>query len=417
MTRPNRISLGDGDVVITGIGLVSSLGDSASVFHEQLAAGTCAIGAPPWPTPDEVHSMFAGVQDFQPDGAIDPKVLDGTDRFAQFALVAAARALSEAELHEWDATRCGVVVGTSMGGITSLVEAQHGFDTAGFDGMSRKLLLRIWPNMAAAQIAIRYGLHGPSLTTCTACASSLDAIGTAARLVASGIADVMLSGGTEGWGPLAFSPAYAMAQHALGMFPSSSDPRLSCRPFDADRVGIVNGEGACIFVLEAREHAEARGARILASIRGYGSLAEAYHPSSPDPSGTWEAAAMRAAIDESGLHPQALIAHATGTPKGDSAEIRAVNAVFGQHASEVLVTSLKGAIGHCAGAAGAFNVAAAVMAMDRSEVVPTVNTTSPDAEAEFQIVVGQPARSDLSAVSVNAFGFGGQNASVVLGRQ
>jgi 3-oxoacyl-[acyl-carrier-protein] synthase II len=409
--------LGNGDVVITGVGLIGSLGDSAGELHDGLAAGTVAIGDPAWPLPSGMTAFFAGVHGFDPTEHIGGKVVHGTDRFAQFALVAAGRALADAGLETVDPMRTGVVIGTAMGGLTSLVEGQHALDEQGIDAVNPKLQIKIWPNMAAAQITMRYGLHGPSLTMCTACASSLDAIGNAARLVQLGAADVMLAGGAEGRGPLDFAPVHVVGQKAMGMLPKETDPFLASRPFDRDRSGIANGEGSALFVLERRDHAEARGARVLGSVRGYASLAEGYHPSSPDPTGQWEAETMRRAMADAGLGPDgidAIYAHATGTPKGDASEIVAINDVFGARASEVSVTSLKGNIGHTGGAAGSMNLAAALQGIEHGAVVPTAGTTTPDPAIRFGLCLGRPAERTLRAVVINAFGFGGQDASLVV---
>src|SRR5690606_21744798 len=189
----------------------------------------------------------------------------------------------------------------SMGGTRALMQAQHRFETSGADAVPRKVMIQIWPNMAAAQIAMRHGIHGPSLTICTACASSIDAIGTATRLIQTGQADVVITGGTEAAGDADFTPATSAAQRGYGMSAPVDDPRLACRPFDRDRAGMASGEGAGMLILEAREHAERRGANVLGVVRGYASIADACHPSSPDPTGEWEALVMRRALDDSGV--------------------------------------------------------------------------------------------------------------------
>jgi 3-oxoacyl-[acyl-carrier-protein] synthase II len=405
------------DIVITGMGVISSVGSTVESYIENLARGTVAIGPAPWPTPHGAPPFFAQVPDFEPADWLAERTVTGTDRFAQFAVAAASGAVEMAGLAQPDPLRTAVTVGTSMGGLSTLSQAQHGWDADGPDGLPRNTVLKIWPNMAAAQITLRYGLHGPSLTTCTACASSIDAIGVACGLIAGGTVDMAITGGSEGWSEQDFTPAWVAAQATLGMTEADPDPKLACRPFDADRVGIVNGEGAAMFVLESAEHARARGARALGWIRGYGSLADGYHPSAPAPSGEWETMAMRAALRQAGMEPgdvSAVIAHGTGTPKGDSAEIRAINALFGDDAARVLVTSIKGSIGHCAGASGALSLAAAVAGMERDLVVPTAGTLTPDPEAEFDLVTGSARRGPVHATIVNAFGFGGQNASLVV---
>jgi 3-oxoacyl-[acyl-carrier-protein] synthase II len=405
------------DIVITGIGVISPVGSTVESYVTGLAEGAVAIGPAPWPTPHGAPPFFAQVSDFEPGDWLAERTVTGTDRFAQFAVAAASSALDGAGLSSPDRLRTAVTVGTSMGGLSTLAQAQHGWDAAGPTGLPRNTVLKIWPNMAAAQITLRYGLHGPSITTCTACASSIDAIGVACQLIASGAVDVAVTGGSEGWSEQDFTPAWVAAQATLGMTEADPDPKLACRPFDADRVGIVNGEGAAMFVLESGEHARARGAHGLGRIRGYGSLADGYHPSAPSPSGEWEAMAMRQALRQAQLEPDdvdAVIAHGTGTPKGDSAEIRAVNSLFGDDAARVLVTSIKGSIGHCAGASGALSLAAAVAGMQRDLVVPTAGTATPDPEINFDLVLDAARPGPVRATIVNAFGFGGQNASLVV---
>ena len=235
--------------------------------------------------------------------------------------------------------RTGVVHGTSIGGARALMKAQYLLDSEGPRAVPRKTEIQMYPNMAASQIAMRYGLHGPSLTVTTACAASLDALGNAARLLEAGHADVLIAGGTDGGISLAgggadgdFVPATFHTSRLYGMTARSEDPRRAMLPFDVKRQGIVLGEGSAMFMLERGEHARRRGARVLGYLRGYGSLADAYHPSAPDPSGKWEARAMELALADAGIaagEVDALIAHATGTPKGDTAEIRAINQVHG----------------------------------------------------------------------------------------
>jgi 3-oxoacyl-[acyl-carrier-protein] synthase II len=302
------------------------------------------------------------------------------------------------------------------------MKAQYALDTDGPDAVPRKTQIQIWPNMAAAQIAMRYGLHGPSLTVTTACASSLDAIGTAARIIERGEADVAITGGTEGGISLAgggrdgdFVPVLFYTGNVYGMEAPSPNPNQAMLPFDVKRSGIVVGEGAGMVVLERAEHARARGANILGYLRGYGSLADGFHPSSPEPTGIWEARAMELALGDADMAPgdvDALIAHATGTPKGDTAEINAINKV---HAGRGLpVASIKGHIGHSGASSGAMAMISGLYGMAEDRFTYIANTDEPDPEADFEIVHGGPKQMKYNALQVNSFGFGGQNASVVL---
>lgn len=410
-------------VVITGMGVVSPLGEGVDPFRAGLRSNTVAIRPAPW-AGNGTFAWWAAVEGFDPLAWMDEKVAAGTDLFAQFALAAAEQAVRDAGLAALDPERTAVVHGTSMGGMRALLKAQHQLETEGPAAIDRKTLIQMWPNMAASQVAMRYGLHGPQLTLCTACASSVDALGTAARLLAAGQVDVAIAGGTEGGMPLAsgaadgdFVPATFHGQALYGMTSGERDPRRASLPFDTARSGIVNGEGSAFLILEREPHARARGATPLAELAGYASLADGHHPSSPEPNGRWEAAAMRQALADAGTAPaevDALIAHATATPKGDTAEIRAVNAVF--DGAPLPVLSLKGHIGHTGAASGAMGAIAAITAMHEGWLPNVAGTTDVDPEVEFQVIVGEPLALDADVVQVNAFGFGGQDASMVLRR-
>ncbi len=418
------------EIAITGTGIVSALGTDTVDFHNRMLAGETAIKAAPWA--DEVEgrdAWHASAEAFNPGDWMDRRIEDGTDLFAQFTLAAADQALRQAGIGELDSLRTAVVNGTSIGGVRAVMKAQYALDTAGPDAVPRKTMIQIWPNMAAAQIAMRYGLHGPSLTVTTACASSLDAIGTAARLIERGEADVAIAGGTEGGLSLAdgsrdggFVPVMFHTANLYGMEAPSHDPNRAMLPFDIKRSGIVTGEGAGVLILERAAHAKARGAQILGYLRGYGSLADGFHPSSPEPSGIWEARAMELALGDADMAAGdigALIAHATGTPKGDTAEIRAINKVHGGkvHPGRGLpVASIKGHIGHSGASSGAMAIITGLLGMAEDRFIHIANTDEPDPEAEFDIVHGQPRKMKCRCLQVNSFGFGGQNASVVLTR-
>lgn len=402
-------------VAITGVGVISALGSGFDSFTEGLDTGRWVVEPAPWADPPSGrHAWISPVSSFDPARWIDERVRSGTDLFAQYALAAAAQAVQDhgADL---EPERTGVVIGTTMAGAGSLVEAQRLLDTKGPQAVPRKLNIQAWPNMAAGQIALRWRLHGPLLTVSTACASGLDAIGTAAEMIESGRADVVIAGGTE----RGLSEVLYHSQTAYGMSGAVSDPALATMPFDRRRSGLVEGEGAAVVVLERADRARARGARVYGLLRGYASLSDGYHPSSPDPSGRWEAEAMRRAQRHADLGPddiRAVVAHATSTPKGDSVEITAINEVFGRRGDSLHVTSVKGNVGHTGAASGAMGVLVALHAMATGRL-PHIPTTSQVEEgADFSVVVGSPAVGDFDRVQVNAFGFGGQNCSVVLER-
>ena len=406
------------DIAITGLGVISSIGLNVSDFNRNLSAGNAAVGPTPWEGEPGLENVWISrVQGFDPSDWMDDRVVAGTDPFAQYALAAAVQAVDGSGLGALDGERTAVIFGTSCAGVVSLTEAQRGFDERGVSGVSRKLQIQAWPNMAAGQIALRYELHGPLLTICTACASSIDAIGAAARAIERGECDVAITGGSDAtWAQMVL-----IAAGLYGMLQPQPDPKKACRPFNVERFGIMGGEGAGALILERGELARARGARIHGYLRGYASLSDGFHPSSSHPDGRWESRTMEKAIAEGDLAPaavDAVIAHGTGTPKGDIAEIHALNRVFAGERDEPLrVTSIKGHVGHTAGAAGVMGVLAALHSMESGALVPTAGTTEVDSAAEFEVPLGHaPMPCRLETLLVNGFGFGGQNASLLLSK-
>jgi len=418
-------------VAIAGMGAVCPIGLSAAELADGLLEGRCGVRQAPWADPDDPTPNFYGAVDdrFDPLDWMDAKVVDGCDPFAWFSIAASEQALMQSGLlGHLDPMRTAVIHGTSMGGLNSLMQAQWAYDRGGSAAVSPKTMIKIWSNMAASQICMRHQLHGPSLTVSTACASSLDALGTAARYLEAGMCDVAVVGGTEGGYPTPghrpterFEPATQMAGRDYGMSSPSADPRRAMLPFAADRSGIVSGDGSVWFVLETEAHATARGADVLAWLRGHGSLSDSHHPSSPEPNGTWEAKAMELALADARLAPadvQVLVAHATGTPKGDTAEIRAINRFFvdGAGRDDLLVTACKGHTAHTGASAGGVNLVAVIDAMHRGRLTHIGGTTEADPEIRFDAVLHEPRAVDLEVAQINAFGFGGQNASIVVTR-
>jgi 3-oxoacyl-[acyl-carrier-protein] synthase II len=413
-------------VAITGIGAISAYGHSAEAFYSGLTRQRPVIR--PVTLPGYAHSgavWWSTVQEFDPLEWMDERIVDGTDIVAQWGMAAAQQAMDQSALTP-DPLRTAVVQGTSMCGVLSVMQAQFLLDTRGPEAFPRKTMMKALTNMGAAQLAMRYGLHGPSLTVTTACASSLDALGVAARMIASGQVDAAIVGGTEAGHHLGsgealegFLPALAYAPAAFGMQSSETNPKKACMPFDVKRSGIATSEGAAGFVLERVDLAEKRGAPMLGYLAGYGSVADAYHPSAPEPSGVWEARAMQMALDDAGMNAgriDALYAHATGTPVGDTPEIRAINAVHRDRRHPLRVTSIKGHFGHAAAASGGLSLIAGLLDMGEGSMTNTANTRDPDPEAEFEVVLEKPRPLEVRAFQVNAFGFGGQNASIVVTR-
>lgn len=409
-------------VLITGMGVVSPLGHDVTAFVDRLAAGEIGMrqaGSAMSVTGDDDGPWYGWIDDWTPHDWMSERVVDGTDRFSQFAIAAAEMAFRDAGLTDLPSLRTAVIVGTSLGSKRGLMRAQRDLETHGPEAVPKKLMIQIWPNMAGAQIAMRYGLHGPLYTITTACASSIDAISLASDLIRNGAVDLAIVGGTDENGASEdFLTATAVSTSAYGMTRPVDEAWMASRPFDRDRTGMAGGEGAGMFVLEAADHARQRGARSYGAVRGTANCADAYHPSSPDPTGQWEALVMRTAVDKAdlGAHEQvnAIYAHGTGTPLGDTAEIRAIHDVYGDRLSELAVTSVKGSLGHTGAAAAAMSLVAGLEAARRGLVLATGSTRNVDDEAKFEVVIGAPLSMEVTALQINGFGFGGQNASLVV---
>lgn len=398
-------------VAVTGMGIVSPIGATVEHFWRNLMEGRLAIApiadAPIKLTGNGLWAAVAG--EFSQETRLDPGALRNTDRFAQYAVAAAAQALAQAQLAPPD--DAAVIVGNTMGGLPFVAQSQSRFIESGGRSVSPKLMALVIPNMAPARIAMYWKLHGPQLAISTACASSLDAIGTAANMIERGEVETAIAGGTE----TLLSPLVYESLVRAGALSRNPDPQRASRPFDLERDGFVMGDGGAMFVLERVERAARRGVPILARIRGYGSLADAHHITSPDPSARYEIAAMEKALAQAGDASQnctAIYAHATGTIVGDAAEMRAINAV-NPHA---VVTSIKGHVGHSMAGAGAMCAVAGIAGMHERCVPPTMGTQHPDDEVRFDLVMERPRAFAYEAFQVNAFGFGGQNASLVISR-
>jgi 3-oxoacyl-[acyl-carrier-protein] synthase II len=399
-------------VAVTGVGVVSPIGSTVQTFWRHLLEGKRAIA--PMPDGERLsgNRLWAAVDDYFLDGCALPRsALRNTDRFTQYAMVATNEALENARLDPPTETTA-VIVGNTMGGFPFVAESQTRFLDAPRN-VTPKLMALVIPNMASALIAMHWKLHGPQLAISTACASSLDAIGLAAGMIERGEVEAAIAGGSE----TLLSPLVYESLVRAGALSRSDDADRASRPFDVERDGFVMGDGAGILVLELAERARARGATVLARIRGYGSMADAYHITSPDPSARYEVRAMRAAIERAGNAAQrcdVVIAHATGTVVGDAAEARAIDEVYGDR--RPLVTSIKGHLGHSMASAGAMSAIAGITGMHESTVPPTMGTQRVDSQARFELVTARPRAHSYSVFQVNAFGFGGQNASLIISR-
>jgi len=409
-------------VVVTGMGALSALGNDVASTWDGLVAGRSGIGTIERFDPVRLAVRIAAeVHDFDPSDVLDRKDIRRTDRYIQFGLVAARQALDQAgfpgRMEGQLAEQTGVIVGSGLGGVATLFDNVLVMAERGPDRISPFFIPMGIANVAAGQIAIQFGPLGPNWATVSACATGAHAIGEAWETIRRGDADVMLAGGVEAGIHEAVVGGFA-SMKALST--RNDDPARASRPFDEERDGFVIGEGAGIVVLEALEHAEARGAEPLAEVIGYGATADASHITLPAPGGIGAVRAARRAIEKAGLEPSDIDhvnAHATSTPEGDKAELQAIRTIFGDHAPRVAVTANKSMLGHTLGAAGALESIAVIQALRTGTVPPTINLDRPDpAGAGLDLTPRLASRRDLRVGLNNSFGFGGQNAALVFRR-
>lgn len=413
-------------VAITGLGAITSLGSSAADTWRRMLAGETGIRRVPDLDPAQHPCLLRGDVD---DNAIPSRFLEGkvarnTSRFARMAVEAAGAALIDAGLLDsaLQATvpleNGGALLGTCVGGIyDDLIPAYDVFRTRGAARVPPHLHVMFPHNLAAYTIQSRFNLGGPSSTVVTACATGAQAIGDAFHVVKDGRAPLMVAGAVESSQHPLFLAGFA-AMRAL-VTDSNDDPDAASRPFDASRAGFVLGEGTGMLILEDLDHARRRGARVYAEILGFGSSNDAYHPIAPHPEGAGAARAIRAALADGAVDPDRVDhvnAHAASTPAGDLAEAAAIKAVFGERATRLPVTSVKGAIGHCMGAAGAIETVAAVLSIAEGCLPPTRNYHTPDPAIGLDVVHDGPRPVPVDVLLKNSFGLGGQNACLVIGR-
>lgn len=406
-------------MVITGMGVVSPLGMSARDLWGGLVQGRSGIGPITLFDPTEFPCRIAGeVKGFDPGAFMTPKEARRMARFSQMAVAAAALALEDSglDLSREDAGRLGVVLGNGNGGFPTTEEQCLTMETKGVGRVSPFFISMILPNMAAANVSRLFGLKGYTNTVITACAAGSQGIGEAAEAVRRGYADVMLGGGTEA-GICRLGLAGFCAMRALTT--RNEEPEKASRPFDARRDGFVPAEGAGVVVVESLEHAVSRGARILAEVAGYGVSSDAFHPVQPDEDGEGAARAMRWALKDAGVEPEEvdyINAHGTSTSLNDTVETLAIKKVFGEGAYKVPISSTKSMIGHALGASGALEAVVCVMTIREGVIHPTVNYEERDPTCDLDYVPNEARRKGVRVALSNSFGFGGQNACLVLTR-
>ncbi len=401
-------------VAITGLGVKSPAGNDVETFWQTVLSARSQAAAITRFDASELPVNFAcEVTDYDPTTYVAPKEVRRLDRVSQFAIGAAVDALADAGDVGADPARCGVVAGSGIGGIITFEEQAVAYATKGYRGVSPFLVPMFMPNAATAVIGMQFGWTGPNFCVSTACATSANAIGEGARMIRDDSADIVMAGGCEAViTPITLSAFWRMTALSTRI----DAPELASRPFDVDRDGFVMGEGAGFLLLERYDRAVERGARIYGEVLGYGRNNDAYHITAPSPGGSGAAACMEQALADAGLTAAAIghvNAHGTSTPMNDAAEAEAVRKVFGDKPPPL--TSTKGVIGHMIGAAGAVEAIAALLSATRGIVPPTANHHTADPEMLVDIVAGSPRTIAVAPVISNSFGFGGHNASLVLG--
>ncbi len=409
-------------MVVTGMGAVTALGNDVATTWAGLAAGRSAVARIAAFDPSRLTVQIAGeVKDFDASHILDKKEVRRTDRYIQFGLVASREAMDQAglpaRLEGEEAERTGVIIGTGLGGVGTLVDGISINALRGPDRISPFFIPMGIPNVGAGQVAISFGMTGPNFTTVSACATGGHAIGEASETIRRGDADVMIAGGTEAG---IFEPLVGGFAAMRALSTRNDEPERASRPFDKGRDGFVPGEGAGALVLEELEHARGRGATILAELISYGATADASHITLPAPGGLGAVRAAQRALEKAGMSADEIDhvnAHATSTPEGDKAELQSIKTIFGDRAPEIPITSNKSMIGHTLGAAGAIEAIVTIQSIRESCVPPTINLEDPDDEGEGLNLTPNVAQAhDIRNAMSNSFGFGGQNTALILRR-
>ncbi|WP_433943434.1 beta-ketoacyl-ACP synthase II [Paenibacillus sp. SN-8-1] len=403
-------------VVITGMGVMTSLGKDLDTFWDSLVSGKSGVSRiDSFDVSDYTTQIAASVKDFNPEDYFDRKEARKMDRFVQFAIAAGSEALKDSGIEigsNTDAERIGVSIGSGIGGLGTWEDQHNVLLEKGPKRVSPFFIPMMIANMGSGQMSIMFGAKGPNTTQVTACATGTHSIGDSFRIIQRGDADVMICGGAEATirptGMAGFCAMRAMSTR-------NDEPEKASRPFDTGRDGFVMGEGAGILILESLEHAQKRGAKIYAEVIGYGLSADAHHMTEPDPDGA--ARCMRMAIRDAGLNPEDIDyinAHGTSTPVGDRSETLAVKKALGDHAYKVAISSTKSMTGHLLGAAGGVEAVICGLSLQNGVIAPTINLEDQDPECDLDYVPNEPRQADLKVAMSNSFGFGGHNATIIL---
>jgi 3-oxoacyl-[acyl-carrier-protein] synthase II len=399
--------------------VVTALGYEVAEFWDKLCAGKSGISLLERFDCSEFKVRFGGeIKDFDPSDCVAAREVKRLDRFCQFAVYGAAKAIKQSgiDFTQGDSYRYGVVTGSGIGGLNEIEEQHCTLFDRGPNRVSPFMIPKLMVNAASGNISVMWGLRGPNLAVATACASGANAIGDAFKLIQTDRADVMVAGGTEA----AITPMGLSGFARMSALSTLNDePQRASRPFDRDRDGFVIAEGAGMVVIEEYEFARRRGANILAEVVGYGMSADGNHMTAPDPEGRGAAHAMQFALRDAKLNASDIgyiNAHGTSTPLGDKAETVAVKTVFNSHAKKVAVSSTKSQLGHMLGASGGVEFVVATMALQNQMVPPTINLENPDPDCDLDYVPNEPRAQEMRYAMSNSFGFGGHNACLILGR-
>ena len=408
-------------VVVTGMSVVTALGSDLPEFWERLCAGKSGVSRLERFDCSDFKVNFGGeIKDFRPEDHFDGKEARRLDRFSQFALASAQKAVKQSNIDfskESDPYRCGVIIGSGIGGLNEIEEQHAKLFDRGPSRVSPLMIPKLMVNAASGNISVFWGLKGPSSAVATACASASNAIGDAFRVIQHDVADVMIAGGSEA----AITPMGLSGFARMGALSTRMDaPEAASRPFDRDRDGFVLAEGAGVVVLEEYEHARQRGAPIFAEMLGYGVSSDGSHMTAPDPEGTGAARAMSLSLRDARLNFDQVgyvNAHGTSTPLGDKAETNAIKRVFESHAkSGLCVSSTKSQLGHLLGASGGVEFVISILSLMHQLIPPTINIENQDPECDLDFVPNQARSMKLDHVLSNSFGFGGHNACLVVGK-
>ncbi len=402
-------------VVITGLGCITPIGNNVEEFWKGIEEGKCGIDEiTAFDTTDYKVHLAGEVKNFNPEDYIDKKEAKRMDRFTQFAIVAAKEVMKDSSLKvdEIDATRFGLIIGSGIGGLITIHEGSTVLNEKGPNRVSPFFIPMAISNMAAGNVSIEVGAKGQTFSLTTACATGTDAIGEAFRMIRHGYQDVVMAGGTES--PI--MPVSVSGFSNMKALSTATDKNRASIPFDKERSGFVMGEGAGLILLEDLEHAQKRGAKIYAEIVGYGASSDAYHITSPLPSGEGGARAMTNAIQDAKIKPEDITyinAHGTSTHLNDSGETSAVKTAFGDASKTVMMSSTKGNTGHLLGAAGGVEAIACIKAIEKGLVPPTIHYQVPDEECDLDIVPNTPRKAEVKYAMSNSLGFGGHNSSII----